>query len=74
MPQRDQLKILNNLIPSYCENAVFSPDYVDSLNNSEKKALADTFRLTLSYLDDFQKMHLLREPKYNLFKDLGVSN
>lgn len=68
---REQINVLNNLIPCYCENAAFSPDYLDSLTNSEKKALSNAFRFTLSYLDDFQKKSLLHDPKYNLFRDLN---
>jgi hypothetical protein len=48
LSSKEQVKFLNNLIPSYCENTTLNPDYYSGLSYSEKCALLDVFRATFS--------------------------
>lgn len=70
----DELKqCLNNLIPLYCENAVYNPVLINSWSEDERVSYIEVFDEFLEYMygkipKEEGKLNLLRETPYNLFK------
>ena len=66
----EKINILNNLIPSYCENFVMNPDFWSCLPAEEKRELKLVFKDGLSVLCLPGKRYLKTKRKYDLFKTL----
>ncbi|RPK31749.1 YecA family protein [Paenibacillus xylanexedens] len=65
----DQLEqILNNMIPSYCENVVYNPDFIDNMNSSNKSDYLKVYSsTTMDYIPSNIKKNLLTATSYTLF-------
>ncbi len=65
---RDQLKVLNNIIPLYSENFVISPALWNSFSFTEQKEI----EIVYSTLYDVGPKDLVTDRSYNLFKDIPL--
>lgn len=65
-----KIQLLNNLIPAYCENVAYNPDYIDSWNEQEKKSYLDVFRQSIHNPVEKSKRNLLGSTTYNLFRSI----
>lgn len=72
MTKKQQIRLLNNIIPNYCQNVVFNPQMWASLSQDEKSEFLLVQSKIFTVEDDYQKQNLLRDIKYNLFKDLKI--
>lgn len=62
--QQQKKNLINNLLPTYCENFALGPDLWDSFTTSEKNALLYVFGITTV----FKTHQYLKPAKYDLFK------
>lgn len=68
----EQVQMLNNLIPAYCENVVYNPDYIDEWDDKVKNAYLDVFLTSLTSSYEPAKRLLLRKTPYDLFRSIGI--
>ncbi|PEI88759.1 YecA family protein [Bacillus toyonensis] len=66
----EKIQLLNNLIPAYCENVAYSPDYIDYWNESEKKSYLQVFQQSFHSPVEKSKRNLLGPTPYNLFRPI----
>lgn len=62
------IQLLNNLIPSYSENVVYSPYFIDNWNENEKKNYLQVFQQSINNPVEKSKRNLLGRTSYNLFQ------
>lgn len=61
-------QMLNNMIPSYCENAVYNPIFIDSWSDKAKQEYLRIFKnSTISGIVEINKRNLLLKTNFNLF-------
>ncbi|MBB3072159.1 hypothetical protein FHS14_005174 [Paenibacillus baekrokdamisoli] len=65
-----QLQLLNNIIPTYCENVVFSPNFIDTWDKSKIEEYERKFHSTLRNPFPPEKRNLLAKSFANLFEDM----
>lgn len=68
----EKIQILNNLIPAYCENVAYNPDYIDSWNEHEKKSYLQVFQQSIYNPVERSKRNLLGPTPYNLFRPVTI--
>lgn len=68
-----QLQVINNIIPAYCENVVYNPDYIDGWEQSQKEEFERKYHSNLRNPFVPEKRNLLSESSHNLFKGITVS-
>ncbi|WP_063562899.1 SEC-C domain-containing protein [Paenibacillus sp. O199] len=61
-------QLLNSMIPSYCENVVYNPDFIDNMSSSKKSDYLKVYSLTtLDFIPSNIKKNLLATTSYTLF-------
>ncbi|MGE7843561.1 YecA family protein [Lysinibacillus sp. NPDC093712] len=66
------IKLLNNLIPAYCENVVYNPDYIDNWDKIQKDEYLSIFQASFISVMGPIKRSLLQNTNYNLFDNITV--
>lgn len=63
------VQLLNNLIPSYCENVVYNPDFIKSLSDENRAEYLQVFNESIWTFEP-TKRNLLKKSGYNLFPSI----
>ncbi|QGM30152.1 hypothetical protein GI482_07080 [Bacillus sp. N3536] len=66
----EQIQMLNNLIPAYCENTVYNPNYIDQWEENVKQEYLDVYMESLTSPIEKSKLNLLLKTNYNLFQNI----
>ncbi|WP_404460861.1 YecA family protein [Sutcliffiella horikoshii] len=70
LDSKQKIQLLNNLIPAYCENVAYNPDYIDSWNDQEKFSYLEVFRQSIHNPVEKSKRNLLGSTNYSLFQSI----
>lgn len=66
----EKIQLLNNLIPAYCENVAYNPEFIDTWNEIEKNNYLQVFKESLYNPYEKSKRDLLGKTPYNLFQHI----
>jgi len=69
---KEQIQMLNNLIPAYCENVVYNPDYIDEWDDKVKNTYLEVFNASLRWSPEPAKRLLLQKTPYDLFSSVRL--